>query len=62
MADPRVPHQDWITKDGFVESISVDGDTDFSEYASYRPDVEVIITYHTFKKNQSDYPDYTAVD
>lgn len=44
----------WITKDGSVESISVDGDTDFIEYASYRPDVEVIITYHTFKKNQSD--------
>ena len=44
----------WITKDGSVESVSINGDTDFSEYASYRPDVEVIITYHTFKKNQSD--------
>ena len=44
----------WITKDGSVESVSINGDTDFSEYASYRPDVEVIITYHTFKKNKSD--------
>lgn len=40
----------WITKDGSVEEISVDGDTDFSSYYSYRPDVEVIITYHTFDK------------
>ena len=41
----------WITKDGEVESISVNGKTDFEENAYYRPDAEVIIVYHTFKKN-----------
>lgn len=42
----------WITKDGEVESISVNGMTDFEENAHYRPDAEVIIVYHTFKKNK----------
>lgn len=44
----------WITKEGSVESISVNDETSFDEYASYRPDAEVIITYHTFSKNKDD--------
>ena len=44
----------WLTSDGEVESISIDGEEEFSETASYRPDVEVIITYHTFKSNKPD--------
>ena len=42
----------WITKDGMVESISVNGDTSFKDDASYRPDVPVVISYHTFSKEQ----------
>ena len=42
----------WITKEGSVESVSVDGKTSFSEYDSFRPDVEVIITYHALSKNK----------
>lgn len=39
----------WITKDGSVEEIAVNGDTSFDENDRYRPDCEVVITYHTFK-------------
>lgn len=41
----------WITKDGTVDEISINGDTVFSENAAYRPDAEIIIVYHTFKRN-----------
>lgn len=42
----------WMTKDGEVESVSVDGDKDYSPDVWYPSDVEVIITYHTFPKDQ----------
>lgn len=38
----------WITKDGEVESVSVDGDVDYTPNEWYPNDVKVIITYHTF--------------
>lgn len=41
----------WITKDGTVDEISINGDTVFSENVAYRPDAEIIIVYHTFKRN-----------
>lgn len=41
----------WITKDGTVDEISINGDTVFSENIAYRPDAEIIIVYHTFKRN-----------
>ncbi len=40
----------WITKDGSVESVTINGDDSFSTLDSYRPDAEIIIVYHTFKK------------
>ena len=42
----------WLTSDGEVEEILIDGDNDVSTYSSFRPDAEVIIRYHTFKKNK----------
>ena len=42
----------WLTKDGEVESVSVDGDTGYSADAWYPADVEVIITYHTFPEKK----------
>ena len=39
----------WLTKEGEVESVSVDGDDDYSADTWYRNDVEVVISYHTFK-------------
>ena len=38
----------WITKDGEVESVSVDGDKDYSPNVWYSNNVKVVITYHTF--------------
>lgn len=38
----------WLTKDGEVESVSVDGNEDYSPNVWYPNDVEVLITYHTF--------------
>lgn len=40
----------WLTSDGEVEEVSIDGKTDFQEKSNYVADVEIIITYHTFKK------------
>jgi hypothetical protein len=38
----------WLTKDGEVESVSVDGDRDYSPDDWYSENVEVVINYHTF--------------
>ncbi|MCC5804112.1 DUF4839 domain-containing protein [Rossellomorea vietnamensis] len=42
----------WLTKDGEVESVSVDGDQDYSPDDWYSNDVEVVITYHTFPEKE----------
>ncbi len=42
----------WITKDGSIESVSINGKTSFEEKEAFRPEVEVIITYHTFSRNK----------
>lgn len=38
----------WLTDDGEIESISIDGDTEFSIGDRFNPGVEVEIQYHTF--------------
>ena len=42
----------WIISDGEVESVTIDGKEDFEPYDDFRPDAEVVITYHTMKKNK----------
>lgn len=37
-----------LVQKGAVEEISINGDTEFSEDASYRPDAEIVITYHDY--------------
>lgn len=44
----------WLTKDGEVESVSVDGSIDYSANSWYPNDAEVIITYHTFPDKEAD--------
>lgn len=44
----------WLTKDGEVESVSVDGDEGYSADVWYPNDVEVVITYHTFAEEDVD--------
>ncbi len=41
----------WLTKDGAVESVSIDGATSFSSSSRFLPDVEIVIVYHTFKSD-----------
>lgn len=40
----------WITKDGEVETVTINKDTKFDINSEYLIDAEVIIKYHTFKK------------
>ena len=42
----------WLTKDGEIESISINGKKEYDSYDKVRLDAEVIITYHTYKKNK----------
>ena len=39
----------WVTKDGSVESVSINGDVKYKTTSSFRVDAEITITYHTFK-------------
>lgn len=55
----------WLAEDGKVSEISVDRGTSFSSGAKYEPDVEIIITYHTFPEEEDEgellnLPDYSG--
>lgn len=41
----------WITKEGEVEEVKIDGYSSFSTNSRYAPDVEIIVSYHTFSEN-----------
>lgn len=38
----------WLTKDGEVEKVSINGDTDYSTNSKHSYDAKIVITYHTF--------------
>ena len=42
----------WLTKDGEIESISINGKKEYDSYDKVRLDAEIIITYHTYRKNK----------
>ena len=44
----------WLTNDGEVERVSVNGETDFSSGSRYPVDARIVITYHTFPEAESD--------
>lgn len=44
----------WITKDGEVKEVSVGGDVNYSPDEWISADTEVIIKYHTFKKEDTE--------
>ena len=39
----------WLTGDGEIEKITIDGRSDFTEKSVFAKDAEIVITYHTFK-------------
>jgi len=41
----------WLTKDGEVEQVTIDGDEIFSEDEEYSEDAVVLISYHTFPQD-----------
>ena len=43
----------WLTEDGEVEKVTVDGDEDYSADTWVAADVEVVIYYHTFPQKDS---------
>lgn len=42
----------WLNDVGAVEYVTIDGNRKFDTATKYRPDVEVVITYHDLKKNK----------
>ena len=42
----------WLTDDGEVKSVTINGEKKFDSYDEYRLDAEVVVTYHTLKKNK----------
>ncbi len=43
----------WLTKDGEVEGVSVDGTTDFDAGSRFPRHAGIVITYHTFPETES---------
>jgi len=43
----------WLTKDGEVEQVEINGTTVFSANTSFLKDAKIVITYHTFPKKSN---------
>ena len=43
----------WVNKDGEVESVSIDGDTDYDSNDWFEKDAKVVISYHTFAEEET---------
>nr|WP_263326071.1 hypothetical protein [Neobacillus sp. Marseille-Q6967] len=43
----------WLTDEGEVESVTIDGEKKFNSYDEFRLDAEVKITYHDLRKNKN---------
>ena len=44
----------WLTKDGEVESVIVDGVSDFESGDEFDPGAEVVVAYHTFPEEEDE--------
>lgn len=44
----------WLTKEGDVEKVSIEGVTDFESKDTFEKDAKVVITYHVFPEESSD--------
>lgn len=42
----------WLTKDGAVEAVSINGKTEFKGKSKFLADVRIVITYHTFRDSR----------
>lgn len=39
----------WLTKDGEVENVTINGLSDFEKESIFEPDAKIVVFYHTFK-------------
>lgn len=44
----------WLIKDGEVEKVSINGETDFYASSKYPYDSKIVITYHTFPSKETE--------
>lgn len=44
----------WLTKDGEIEKVEINGEADFGANESFQKDDKVVITYHTFPEENKD--------
>ena len=51
----------WFTKDGDVESVTINGDTEFDTKSLYPYDASVVISYHTFPSDDTETPETTKI-
>lgn len=42
----------WLTKDGEIEQVKINGNTEFSADDSFHKESKIVITYHTFPKEK----------
>lgn len=42
----------WLTKDGEIEQVEINGVTEFSSNDDFQKDSKIVITYHTFPKEE----------
>lgn len=44
----------WISNDGEVKSVTINGESKYGYHDKYRLDAEIVITYHTLRSNKPD--------
>ena len=44
----------WLKKDGEIESVTINGDTDFTEGQEFPKNAKITVIYHTFKEDKSE--------
>ena len=44
----------WLTDEGEIEEITIDGEKEFSTVDEYLPDVEVVVSYHSFPSTEEE--------
>lgn len=49
----------WLTKDGEIEEIEINGNKDFSANDSFQKDSKIVVTYHTFPEEEKSDSDRT---
>lgn len=52
----------WLTKDGEIEEIKINGKTEFGANDSFKKDSKVVITYHTFSKEEKGDTEFESAD